>query len=386
MIWEVDDGVKEIEGLDEDGRPDPEYAEQLGLQRARFGMRALAAIIETAIFLAILTPFAIWVAPTLVRLARRELDGYGLVQHPNFVFMLIIAIATVVLVLAFALTQGLLHGKKGVSIGKAFTGIRTVNVKTLERPGFWRVTLRTLIYLGSWLLPVIGPALFLVSPLFDSERRGRGWLDLAAATWLVDIRRGLNPYHRKRMRIARKSVQVEPNRERAELPSLSTEADDDAQVYRPRGRASAGVIGSRRPKSAARPEGVVTAAPTPEAKQAAAAPASRAAGAVIVLDDGTRHSVSAPVLLGRNPDSDGADSDGAGLLRVADTTRSVSKTHLRLDPADGGLRIADMHSKNGLRLLRRGQWSRTPAGQSEFVPIGDEVRFGDRSLTLEELR
>ena len=221
--------------------------------------RALAAIIDDRDLPGrLLTPFSRSGSPsTLVRLARRELDGYGLVQHPNFVFMLIIAIATVVLVLAFALTQGLLHGKKGVSIGKAFTGIRTVNVKTLERPGFWRVTLRTLIYLGSWLLPVIGPALFLVSPLFDSERRGRGWLDLAAATWLVDIRRGLNPYHRKRMRIARKSVQVEPNRERAELPSLSTEADDDAQVYRPRGRASAGVIGSRRPKSAARPEGVV---------------------------------------------------------------------------------------------------------------------------------
>ena len=257
MIWEVDDGVERW-SLGAAVAPTPS-AERLGPGTA-WALRALAAIIETAIFLAILTPFAIWVAPTLVRLARRELDGYGLVQHPNFVFMLI-AIATVV-VLAFALTQGLLCTAEGVSMGEAFTGIRTVNVETLERPGFWRVTLRTLIYLGSWLLPVIGPALFLVSPLFDSERRGRGWLDLAAATWLVDIRRGLNPYHRKRMRIARKSVQVEPNRERAELPSLSTEADDDAQVYRPRGRASAGVIGSRRPKSAARPK-MMTAAPTP---------------------------------------------------------------------------------------------------------------------------
>ena len=375
MIWVVDDGVREIEGLDEDGRPDPEYAERLGLEPARFGPRALAAIIETAIFAAILTPFAVWVAPTLVRLARRELDAYGLVQHPNFVFMLIIGIATVVLVLAFALTQGLLHGKKGVSIGKAFTGIRSVNVRTLERPGFWRVTLRSLIYLGSWLLPAIGPALFLVSPLFDSEKRGRGWLDLATGTWFVDIRRGLNPYHRKRMRIARKNVQVSPNRERDELPSLSTEADDEAQMYRPRGRESAGVIGSRRPKSAPRSDGVVT-----------AAPASRAAGAVIVLDDGTRHPVSAPVLLGRNPGSDGAEGDGAELLRVADTTRSVSKTHLRLVPADGGLRIADMHSKNGLRLLRKGGWTRSAAGQPEFVAIGDEVRFGDRSLTVEELR
>src|SRR5690606_21895334 len=99
----------------------------------------------------------------------------------------------------FALVQGLLHGKKGVTIGKAFCGIRSVNVKTLERPGFWRITLRAVIYIASWVLPVIGPALFLVSPLFDSERRGRGWLDLAASTWFVDIRAGLNPYDRKRM-------------------------------------------------------------------------------------------------------------------------------------------------------------------------------------------
>ena len=302
MIWEVDDGVKEIEGLDEDGRPDPEYAEQLGLQRARFGMRALAVIIETAIFLAILTPFAIWVAPTLVRLARRELDGYGLVQHPNFVFMLIIAIATVALVLAFALTQGLLHGKKGVSIGKAFTGIRTVNVKTLEWPGFWRVTLRTLIYLGSWLLPVIGPVLFLVSPLFDSERRGRGWLDLAAATRLVDIRRGLNPYHRSGCASRARACRSSRTESAPSCRRCRPEADDDAQVYRPRGRASAGVIGSRRPKSAARPvKELVTVAPTPEAKHAVVAPASRAAGAVIVLDDGTRHSVSAPGAAGAQP-------------------------------------------------------------------------------------
>lgn len=416
MIWEVDDGIREIEGLDEDGRPDPEYAASLGLRRAGFGMRALAAAIETAIFIVILVPMAVWVVPSLVHLARRELDWHGLVQHPNFVFMLVIAIATVVLVLAFALTQGLLHGKKGVSIGKAFTGIRAINVKTLEKPGFWRVTLRTLIYLASWLLPVIGPALFLVSPLFDTEKRGRGWLDLAAGTWLVDIRGGLNPYDRKRMRVARKSVRVAPNAQRDALPSLATEAEEEV-AYRPGGRVSAGVIGSRRPKSTlergavaesspqpkqperigpkAKPEparaGIVTAVPAAEETvraldddtsidEVADTHASEVLAAAVLLDDGTRHPVTERSLLGRNPAGD------AELIRIPDSTRSVSKTHLRLVPAAGGLLVADAGSKNGFRLRQDGDWSKMPAGEDCFVAIGEMVRFGDRSLTVEALR
>ena len=46
MIWEIDESRKVVEGLDDDGRPDPAYAAALGLRPAPLGRRALASIIE----------------------------------------------------------------------------------------------------------------------------------------------------------------------------------------------------------------------------------------------------------------------------------------------------------------------------------------------------
>lgn len=423
MIWEVDDGIRDIEGLDEDGRPDPEYAAALGLVPAPKGRRVLASLLEFATFAAILAPFAIWVLPMIVLVSQQVLDGYGLVQHPNFVFTLVVAVVTVILVVAFALVQGLLHGKKGVTLGKSIAGIRSVNVKTLEAPGFGRVTLRALLLVLSWLLPVVGPALFLMSPLFDPERRGRGWLDMAAGTWFVDIRTGLDPYHKKRMRLARKEVGLELHAERDPLPSLATEQQQaEAVGYRPRGRVSAGVIGRRRPNAASdiaaaavpepaagdeharrqreartqRARGTLVST-VPRADDAAAetiqaddaerlvagaeaASPTRSAQTVLVFDDGSRHSLAGPVVIGRNPEAAAAE-----LIRMADTTRSVSKTHVRVEPIDDGVLVTDLHSKNGVRLLVGREWSRIASGAAQAVAIGDEVRFGDRSLVIEAL-
>ena len=52
-IWEIDDGAEEIEGLDENGRPDPAYAAALGLLPAPFGRRALAFVCDVVFFVAL---------------------------------------------------------------------------------------------------------------------------------------------------------------------------------------------------------------------------------------------------------------------------------------------------------------------------------------------
>ncbi|WP_434810890.1 RDD family protein [Microbacterium sp. bgisy189] len=273
MIWEIDEKKRTIEGLDAEGRPDPAYAAALGLLNAPFGRRALAVACDYAVFLLLQLPLWIGAMPLLAKLMTGSVSTYGFVNHPSFVLAAVMAGVTVLLTLAFSIVQLVLHGRKGVTIGKAISGIRSVNVRTLERPGAGPVLLRFLIIVGSGLVPAIGPALFILSPTFDPSGRGRGWHDKATGVWLVDVRQGLHPYDEKRMRVARKVVKAEPTMERSALPSLATPLDPGAQPeYRPGSRVSAGVLGVARPhESRERPSiGLSQSAPRTEAAPAEA--------------------------------------------------------------------------------------------------------------------
>lgn len=249
MIWEIDERAREIEGLDENGRARPEYAASLGLIRAPFGRRVLATVIEALIVAVIQLPMMLVVLPAILSVA---LDGEAvsaLQQRDDLVWLIVWGAASSFLSTVFILVQLILLGRKGVTVGKAFTGLRAVNVRTLERPGFWRgAVVRYLVLSASFALPVIGPLLVIaLSPLFDPQRRGRGWPDMAGALWLVDTRRGLNPYDEKRMRIARKTVATDLRDERAELPSLATPvASAGAGAYIPLARNKGGVLGAVR--------------------------------------------------------------------------------------------------------------------------------------------
>jgi RDD family len=248
MIWEIEDSRKVVEGLDDDGRPDPAYAAALGLVPAPLGRRALASIIEFVVYGLLQLPYWIVALPTLLKVAAGSLQPYGLASHPDLVWMIVATAASAVLTTAFVIVQIVLHGRKGVTLGKALTGIRSVNVATLERPGIGRALLRALVLWAVFLVPVVGPVLFFVSPLLDREKRGRGWLDKVGGTWFVDINDGLDPYHDKKMRIARKTVSAAPEAAKPQLPSLATPADSLAQPYRPGARISSGVVGVSRPQ------------------------------------------------------------------------------------------------------------------------------------------
>lgn len=247
MIWEIDEQERVIEGVDSAGRPDPAYAAALGLVRAPFGRRALAFGCDVAIWLILQLPLWLGTVPLLLKLITGSVSPYGFLNHPDFVLAVIMASVTVFLSLVFLVVQLILNGRRGVTIGKAVAGIRTVNVRTLERPGVGAVLLRFLIVMAAGVVPA-GTAVILASPTFDAGGRGRGWHDKATGVWLVDVRNGLNPYDEKRMRIARKKVKIEPIPERSELPSLATPRDPGAQPeYRPGNRISAGVLGVARP-------------------------------------------------------------------------------------------------------------------------------------------
>lgn len=422
-IWEIEDETEAIEGLDENGRPDPAYAAALGLLPAPLGRRAVALICDVALWLIVQLPLWIGAVPLLLKLAGGSISPYGFMNHPGFVLALVMAAVTVFLTLVLSVVQLVMHGRSGRTLGKAIVGIRTVNVRTLERPGIGWVLLRYLLLCASNLVPLFGPVLLLLSPLFDSERRRRGLHDKATQVWLIDVKQGLNPYDQKRLRVARKLVKAEPARERSVLPSLATPTDPSQQpAYRPGNRVSAGVIGIARPHTSdERPEiGLPRTAPQPPAASTELgkpvfggyrqpdderaveparsvapvesplppiepAPVAAPQPAAIVhfglrLDTGESVPVTEPLLFGRNPDA--ALHPGVRAVPLDDESKSLSKTHLLVRPVDGGLEITDCGSTNGSGLARAGVEYVIETGVPVVTVEGDTIRLGDRSAVV----
>ncbi|WP_442923529.1 FHA domain-containing protein [Microbacterium sp. KUDC0406] len=115
-----------------------------------------------------------------------------------------------------------------------------------------------------------------------------------------------------------------------------------------------------------------------------AAPSASVPRAVLVLDTGERIEVRATVLIGRSPKP--ADGEGSvQLVPLADDSRSVSKTHLAIMPTRRGLLAVDRGSTNGSAVLRDGDESALVPGQPQPLNAGDGVRFGDRTLRVDQL-
>ena len=102
-----------------------------------------------------------------------------------------------------------------------------------------------------------------------------------------------------------------------------------------------------------------------------------------VLDDGRALEVSGLVLLGRNPQPRPGE-EGAELIKVADETRTVSKTHLSLSVDANGPYVMDRDSTNGTTVTHATGASRTcPPGDVVSVGDGVIVSFGDHWLRIE---
>jgi len=105
-------------------------------------------------------------------------------------------------------------------------------------------------------------------------------------------------------------------------------------------------------------------------------------GWIAVLDDGRELSVTGLVLLGRNPQARPGEED-AELIKVADETRTVSKTHLALGVDASGLFVMDRGSTNGTTLTTAANGSK-PCPAGDVVPATEGiVSFGDHWLRIE---
>jgi uncharacterized RDD family membrane protein YckC len=102
----------------------------------------------------------------------------------------------------------------------------------------------------------------------------------------------------------------------------------------------------------------------------------------ILLDDGRRITVEGLVLLGRNPQPKAGEED-AQLIKIADETRTVSKSHLAVGVDAGGIYIVDRGSTNGSTVsTTNGLSSRCRAGEMVRVGDGAIVSIGDHWLEI----
>ena len=156
-----------------------------------------------------------------------------------------------------------------------------------------------------------------------------------------------------------------------------------APVQQPVQPAAGPAVPARHGGASAMPK--VPQAPTPQAsapQQAAPRPSFASAPTLaIIVDDGQRIEVNAQIVLGRAPEQTPADAQA---IAIADSTRSLSRTHLRVAPADGeALWIEDTFSANGTRLqVPDGSTQPLPRGQRVKVPVGTVLLLGERKLSV----
>lgn len=349
-----------------------ERAELLGIEPAPIGRRVVASLIDALPIVIFSVPVPI-VLPFLLA---------------GEVWALIVALLCVVLVLVFGLIQLIAHGLRGQTLGKQMMRLRSVRHDTLKPIGFGRALLRALLLGASALVPVVGSAVMLASPLWDTQQRGRGWHDHATRTWMVDLR-AVDPTD---------PVAFEEARARARVRSVGLARAAAAAAAEPLFTAPVATPAPA-PAPVAPPapaplpvvERVAPAPPAPAAAQPAPVPAPAPAAPVpapapspaaqLRFDDGAVVAVHGPALVGRAPVA--ADDEVVmHLLPVADATRSISKTHFALAIDAHGLILVDRGSTNGTGIERSGQLLPLAPGAPARVAAGDRIRFGDRFVDV----
>lgn len=383
VTLDVDD--EPIPGLDADGRPDPTYAERLGLVPAPAGRRSAAFATDAAGFALLAIPMMIGAAQLagLVVAAGGDVSSIdAAAATPAFILLIVGQGLTTV----YGLVQLILHGRTGRTIGKAALGLRSVDAVRFGVPGFWRVVLRALVlWVGQLVLPVVGPAVLFASSSWDPGHRGRSWLDRVGRCYVVDVRRGLDPRDAKALRHARRALEAEPVTDAPRQPSLASDRPVGDGLFIPSYRSSSGVVASAPDAAGAWtppelvPSEVSSAAPAPAPGTAAPTPSAEW---VLEFDDGSRVVAAASGLLGRGPvAAPGEPADQ--LVPLIDESMRISKTHAGYGIDANGFWLCDRASRNGVVVtLPDGATRSLPPGVRTPVPAGARVTLGGRSFTV----
>jgi uncharacterized RDD family membrane protein YckC len=259
-------------------------------------------------------------------------------------------LAGVLLVVAAVLVVGIVFavmlGVTGSTPGKAFSGLRVIDVRTGRPIGVGPALLRSLIVTGATAPFGLGLAALAWTALTDPGHLRRGWHDRVVSSLVVDLR----PVPVEEVDDAGPRTVVNLTAMRL-VPARRTTVHDPALA--------AAVSGS-------------TPASTPRVTPAWG----------LVLDTGERVRVETIVLIGRRPEPRPGE-EGARLVGLPSSDMSVSTTHAQVAVApDGTLVVTDRGSTNGSVLRRQGVTKPLTAGRPATLLDGDVVTLGDRTMTV----
>ncbi|NQX16056.1 RDD family protein [Rathayibacter sp. VKM Ac-2857] len=315
------------------------------------------------------------------------------------------AFGPAVLILAFGLFYTKAQGGRGTP-GMRMLGLRLVRYDSGEEPGFWKAAGRNVVF-NLCAAIIVG----YFSPLFDTSGENRGWHDQATGTWMIDTRSAgaVRPAATVReVPAPTSSVAVVADLDEPVVPRTPAETSVAPAAYSaPAAVAPATAVSAAYSAPAvapasfsAPPAGVISAVPGSAAparptapahepedleltRMSAGAPAQPRPRAVrLRFDDGTVVVVSDTALVGRNPTPRTGEAAGE-LVALADTTRSISKTHARLEFLGDELSVIDRHSTNGTGVVIDGTATPVPPGGRAAVPVGATLTFGDRTAAVE---
>lgn len=111
----------------------------------------------------------------------------------------------------------------------------------------------------------------------------------------------------------------------------------------------------------------------------AVAPALPVSTLVILVDDGSAHTVVGAALVGRDPV--GSAHPGYALVSIPDLSRTVSRTHLAIVVGEPGLSVTDLGSGNGT-WIQHDDEEQLPPRTPTLVPWDSTLLLGDRSIRL----
>ena len=105
----------------------------------------------------------------------------------------------------------------------------------------------------------------------------------------------------------------------------------------------------------------------------------------VAFDTGEAFVVEGLAVVGRRPEPR-ADEVVRHVVPLRSSDMSLSKTHAQFQVApDGALVVMDRGSTNGSYVVRRGLSKALTAGRPSTLLAGDEVRFGDRTMRVEQV-
>ena len=163
----------------------------------------------------------------------------------------------------------------------------------------------------------------------------------------------------------------------AEAPSADVEAPRPPEPAVPTTAPAVPTTAPAVPATALKPAATATNSTT------ASAPAS-ASYAALLLDTGQSIPVNRTIVLGRAPSPQRATDSP---IPVEDQTRSLSRTHVRIAPSEGGITIEDLNSANGTRARSpNGQTHTLVPGQPIELPMNSQLLLGERLISVVDLR